>query len=82
LFKGAGAVPDTDERLSEIPASMAKRIVSSRDKGQHRFRIEKEYTKNEDLEPDSDFEPEETDNDEIREFDEVPNEWPKRYRFW
>jgi hypothetical protein len=81
LFKAGGAVPDTDESLGQLPASIAKRVVSSRDKAQHRFRIEKEYNKNEDLEPDSDFEPEETDNDEIIENNEVRNDWPKQYRY-
>ena len=80
-LKGAGAVPDTDEKLSQLPASMAKRIVNSRDRHQYRFRIEREWNKNEDLEPDSDFEPEETDNDEILENNEVRNEWPKQYRY-
>jgi hypothetical protein len=79
LFKSGGAVPDTDESLSQLPASIAKRVVNSRDRHQYRFRIEREWNKNEDLEPDSDFEPEETDNDEILENNEVPNEWPKRY---
>ena len=81
LFKGAGVVPDTDEKLTQLPGSVAKRLINTRDKAQHRFRIEKEWDKNEDLEPDSDFEPEETDNDEILENNEVRNEWPKRYRY-
>lgn len=67
-LKGAGAVPDTDEKLKQLPGPVAKRIVDSRDKAQYRFRIEREWEASEDLEA-------EQDDDSILEPNEVPNEY-------
>jgi hypothetical protein len=67
-LKQAGAVPDTDEKLTQLPGPVAKRIVDTRDKAQYRFRIEREWEASEDLEA-------EQDDDSILEPNEVPNEY-------
>jgi hypothetical protein len=67
-LKQAGAVPDTDEKLTQLPGPVAKRIVDARDKAQYRFKIEREWDNTEDLEA-------EQDDDSILEPDEVPNEY-------
>jgi hypothetical protein len=67
-LKQAGAVPDTDEKLTQLPGPVAKRIVDSRDKAQYRFKIEREWEASEDLEA-------EQDDDSILEPNEVPNDY-------
>ena len=69
----AGAVPDTDESLSQKPN--AERVHSRRDLNEFRYRSAKAFTRDENLEDSYDREgiderePEESDNDEIIEDD-------------